>query len=88
MVERYWNKDDITKEERQLVNTIMRIAYYNRGAYANGDISEVEYKFTKAKCIYALSLCEDYFSDEETLKRDFENWKDGFEQYQSVRDKL
>lgn len=85
MAERLWNKKEISKEEMSIVNTIMRIAYFNRGSYEKGDINETRYKFNKAKCIYALSLCEDYFSEEQTLYRDFENWKKSYEEYQKVK---
>ena len=88
MAERHWNKNEISKEEMNMVNTIMRIAYYNKGAFVNKQISKARYDFNRYKCIHALGLCEKYFDEIEVAKRDYDNWKQSYELYESVRKEI
>lgn len=85
MAERYWNKIDISKEEMRNVHLIVRCYRYFLGAYKEKKIKRKEFEFYKHKCIYALNLCEWYYSDSVTRLRDFKNWSDSFKEYQEVR---
>ena len=79
---------DCPKEERKAVNTIARCYRYFKGGYESGKYTMKEWKFLKSKCLYALDLCERYYSKEETDQRDYSNWKDSMQMYDKVREKL
>lgn len=86
MGEKLWC--ECSKEERRLVNRIARCHRAFNYLHNNNLISTRKYNSLVLQEKYALDLCEWYFSDEITDKRDFANWRDGFMKYQEVRNKL
>lgn len=86
MADKLWK--DCSKEEKRTVNTIVRCYRYLYGGYKSKKYNSIQWEIWKGLCIFALNLCEWYYSDTETDRRDYRNWKEGYEMYNKVREKL
>lgn len=88
MVDKLWNKSEISQEEMKTVNTIVRCYRYLYGGYKDKKYTKKQWEYWKSRCIYAFNLCEWYYSEQETLRRDYRNWKESNEMINTLRDEV
>lgn len=82
-MDKYWT--ECSKEEKRTVNRLARCHRNLNGLLKSKAITEKQYEKYKQQELDLLDYIEWYYSDEITQKRDFINWKQGYEMYEVYR---
>ena len=84
--EKYWS--DCSQEEKDKIRELSRLHRMLNFLHNSGKVSDWKYKKFVRQEKRILDFLEWFYSDEETDRRDYANWKDSFDRYQETRKDL